>query len=142
MRSPLQQRKKSFPKLNGRGLVLSLLWTLVIAAVCSTLLLRGEAGFPDSPSLAVTDRYGELLRVYLNNREQWCLPLERSEPIPEKLTRAVSLYEDKNFFYHPGVDPPAVLRALYFNIRAGNSCGLGPNGTDPGGIERTLPACP
>ena len=119
MSAALGPKEKPLAAFNIRGMVLSLVWTMMLSAIASLLLLHGDARFPDSPSLAVTDRNGELLRVYLNNRQQWCLPLEESEPLPEKLVQAVRLYEDKNFFYHPGVDPLALVRALYLNLRGG-----------------------
>jgi penicillin-binding protein 1C len=112
-------KEKALPRLDLRGLVVSLVWTLTISTLASFLLLRGDARFPDLPSLAVTDRDGELLRVYLNNRQQWCLPLEEGKPLPEKLIQAARLYEDRNFFYHPGVDPLALVRALFLNLRRG-----------------------
>ena len=37
---------------------------------------------------------------------------------------------------------PPLGQALYFNVRAGNSCGLGPGGVDSNGVARTLPTCP
>lgn len=41
------------------------------------------------------------------------------EEVPPMLVQAVVATEDRRFFDHSGVDPWAILRALYVNIRAG-----------------------
>ena len=43
--------------------------------------------------------------------------LQRAE-IPEGLVHALIAVEDRNFYQHPGVDPAAILRALWANLRA------------------------
>jgi len=68
-------------------------------------------------STLILDEEGEYLRIFLNSNEQWCFP-PSEEPIPEKLVKAVILYEDKRFFYHPGVDPIAVIRAIIQNAKS------------------------
>lgn len=60
---------------------------------------------------------GEMLRVFLNNNEQWCLPPVQSDAIPQKLKTAVVIYEDEYFRYHLGVNPVSVFRAIKQNIR-------------------------
>ncbi|MBI3006222.1 MAG: transglycosylase domain-containing protein, partial [Ignavibacteriales bacterium] len=70
-------------------------------------------------SLQVTDRNGILLREFLNDqhgRGQW-RPLSSISPFLQHATIAV---EDQRFRFHPGVDPPAVLRALWHNIKTGS----------------------
>lgn len=39
------------------------------------------------------------------------------DDIPLKVRHAFIAVEDRNFYSHPGVDPPAILRALYANLR-------------------------
>ncbi|MGL1887113.1 MAG: penicillin-binding protein 1C [Reichenbachiella sp.] len=57
------------------------------------------------------------LRVFLNKDEQWCLPPSLQEKIPKKLKVATLNYEDQYFYYHPGFNPYALLRAFYLNIK-------------------------
>jgi penicillin-binding protein 1C len=57
------------------------------------------------------------LRVFLNEDEQWCLPPKLQSGIPDKLVKSVLTYEDEYFQYHPGVNPLALFRALYVNLR-------------------------
>ena len=69
-------------------------------------------------SLNLTDRHGVPLRRNLSAREgvnSWT-SLEEMPPI---LIDAVLAAEDKRFSYHPGVDPLAMGRACFDNIRHG-----------------------
>ena len=61
-------------------------------------------------STAVYARDGELLRLTLARDDQYRLwvPLPQIAP---KLRGAVVLYEDRRFFWHPGVDPGALARS-------------------------------
>jgi penicillin-binding protein 1C len=61
-------------------------------------------------STAVYARDGELLRLTLAPDEQYRLwvPLAEIDP---RLAQAVRLYEDRWFYWHPGVNPAALLRA-------------------------------
>ena len=38
--------------------------------------------------------------------------------IPEKYKKCLLAFEDKNFYFHPGVDPLAIARAIYLNYKA------------------------
>ncbi len=60
---------------------------------------------------------GKLMRVYptSDGKKRIYLPISKIDPLFIKATIA---YEDKRFFYHPGVDPLAIMRALYQNIKA------------------------
>ncbi|HHS50549.1 MAG TPA: penicillin-binding protein 1C [candidate division Zixibacteria bacterium] len=71
--------------------------------------------FPNDYSTVVTAGDGRPLRVFLNSDEQWCFPPSDIPP-PEKLVRAVILYEDKRFYIHPGIDPIALSRAVFSRI--------------------------
>jgi len=66
-------------------------------------------------STVVLDEQGQHLRVFLNDNEQWCFPPD-TEPIPLKLKKAVLYFEDKRFYYHPGIDPLALGRAVWQNF--------------------------
>ncbi len=43
------------------------------------------------------------------------------EQIPELLIKAIIATEDQHFYYHFGIDPVGILRALYYNFRAGKT---------------------
>ena len=74
--------------------------------------------FQDDFSDVVLDRNGKILRVFLNSKDQWIFP-EAKDEIPQKLATSVIVFEDKRFFYHIGIDPFALGRAVYQMIRAG-----------------------
>ncbi len=63
----------------------------------------------------MVDRSGNLLYPFLNQEEQWCF--ERNlEEISPRLIQATIAAEDQRFYIHPGVDPIAVLRAVWQNL--------------------------
>ena len=71
----------------------------------------------DPCSTIIEDRNGTLLGAKIADDGQWRFPY--NESIPEKFKQALLLFEDRNFFYHPGVNIQSLLRALKQNISAG-----------------------
>ena len=61
-------------------------------------------------SSAVYDRNDRLLRLTLSRDEKFRLFVQEDE-IPEDFKKALILYEDRNFYYHFGVDPKGLIRA-------------------------------
>lgn len=57
----------------------------------------------------------ELLGARIAPDGQWRFP--PSDSLSIKFTDCATTYEDKFFFYHPGIDATAVLRAIYLNIK-------------------------
>jgi penicillin-binding protein 1C len=79
-------------------------------------LLSPDRGGP----VVLTDRHGQVLRSVPHpegrpGRQAW-VPLE---DIPGPVVSAVLASEDERFFDHAGVDPLAVLRAVWLNVRGG-----------------------
>jgi penicillin-binding protein 1C len=70
-------------------------------------------------STVVTDKDGKILRAFLNSDEQWHFRFDNDIKIPEKLETAVLTYEDRYFYYHPGINPYAIFRAIWLNIKFG-----------------------
>jgi penicillin-binding protein 1C len=101
---------------------------LVIAAVLlapflTFLLLNLLFPFPwealhRPPALVVTDRTGEPLRFFLPADHRWRFPVRLAE-LPPELPEALVASEDQRFRRHFGVDPVAVARAAWANLRAG-----------------------
>ncbi len=69
-------------------------------------------------SLTVEDRQGRLLGAFLADDGRWRLRTDPGE-IPERLKRILLLREDRWFYYHFGVNPLALLRAVWQNARSG-----------------------
>jgi 1A family penicillin-binding protein len=70
----------------------------------------------DFQSTRILDREGNLLMETFdpNAGRRTVVPLERISPF---LVQATIATEDANFYRHPGVDPVALLRALYYAVR-------------------------
>ena len=68
-------------------------------------------------STAVVDRHGRPLYEALSARGGRGSPLP-ADALPERLVQATLAAEDARFFRHPGVDPVAVVRAVWHDLRA------------------------
>ncbi|HKC13825.1 MAG TPA: transglycosylase domain-containing protein, partial [Vicinamibacteria bacterium] len=73
--------------------------------------------FTDPLSTVILDRDGELLGASFAADGQWRFGLART--VPPRFVTAITRYEDRRFFYHPGVDPLAIARAIVQNLRSG-----------------------
>ncbi|MEA1910893.1 MAG: transglycosylase domain-containing protein, partial [Spirochaetota bacterium] len=69
-------------------------------------------------SLEIYDRDGIVLKI--TALEDGLRRIYRTlDDIPDVVKRVFVSAEDSRFFFHPGVDPPAVLRAYFQNKSAG-----------------------
>ena len=92
------------------GLVLLLVGVVLMPPAASRLDHRGMH------SWRLYDDRGGLLREVLSGEEGrgiW-IPLQQMGP---EIAAAVVAVEDKRFYRHPGIDPLAVLRAVWLNLR-------------------------
>lgn len=90
-------------RMVGALAAIGLMLRLIPAQPLSTQIARSTAIYAD---------HGELLRLTLADDQQYrlWLPLEEMSP---RLPRAVQLYEDRWFYWHPGVNPAALLRSAW-----------------------------
>jgi len=58
---------------------------------------------------------GTMLASYLTSDQKWRLRTNINEVSPE-LIKALITKEDKYFYWHPGINPFAIIRALYSNL--------------------------
>lgn len=70
---------------------------------------------PYSTLLYTTE--GELLGARIASDGQWRFPA--TDTLPDKFVRCIVTCEDKRFFYHPGIDPAALARAVRLNAGKG-----------------------
>ncbi|MBK5719288.1 penicillin-binding protein 1C [Dysgonomonas sp. Marseille-P4677] len=68
-------------------------------------------------STVVSDRHEELLGARIADDQQWRFPT--SDSIPEKYKVCLIEFEDQYFYYHWGVNPLAIVRAIKQNIAGG-----------------------
>ncbi len=73
--------------------------------------------FDDPLSTVVLDRDGELLGASIAADGQWRFGV--AELVPQKFAAAITSFEDRRFYWHPGVDPLALARAAVSNLRQG-----------------------
>jgi penicillin-binding protein 1C len=92
------------------------------AALCGVLVSAFLVPLPErlgeDPSPVLLDRQGEVLHVALAPDQRWRIATRLDRVDPDYIEALLTL-EDRRFFYHPGVDPLAVVRALLSNLRAG-----------------------
>src|SRR5579863_194898 len=69
-------------------------------------------------STVVTDDKGEVIHAFLTRDQQWRMKTDLTEISP-LLRKTIIEKEDRYFYYHPGVNPIAMLRALGGNILHG-----------------------
>ena len=109
-----------FPRHNRLKLVLLITTCCIVVFVASLFIPLPKNDFSKQSvhSLRVFDRNGILLREFLNDedgRGQW-KPLNQIAP---EMINATIAVEDRRYWFHPGVDPFAIVRAVFENIRAG-----------------------
>ena len=96
--------------MNKRRLILLLL--LLCAGVTAHLLFKPELRHKQGYSQVVYSHQGQLLRLTLSADEKYRLwvPLEKISP---QLINTTLLHEDRYFYYHPGINPVALLKAFW-----------------------------
>jgi len=72
--------------------------------------------FTVSYATVVNDRNGELIGARIADDGQWRFP--PCDTVPEKFKICLTQFEDRYFHYHWGVNPLAIGRAVFQNIRA------------------------
>jgi penicillin-binding protein 1C len=60
---------------------------------------------------------GSLLGARIADDGQWRFP--GTEQVPEKFEKSLLTFEESWFYFHPGINPVSILRALRNNIKAG-----------------------
>lgn len=71
--------------------------------------------FREPLSVVLEDRTGNLLGARIAPDGQWRFP--QTEVVPGKYAVALTAFEDRRFYWHPGVDPAGLMRALWENLR-------------------------
>ncbi len=68
-------------------------------------------------STVIKDRNGVLLGAHIADDGQYRFP--ETDSIPYKFKESIITFEDKRFYYHPGVDLFSIARAIKQNFKAG-----------------------
>lgn len=90
---------------------------IVVGMFFCFLLLNWIFPLPDRIEYAtiITDDKGEVIHAFLTHDQQWRMKTELGEISP-LLRKTIVEKEDKYFYFHPGINPLAMLRALARNI--------------------------
>lgn len=94
----------------------------ILLLFCLAQLILWLTPFPEDAlyrptATLVFDRNGRLLRAFTSEDEKWRFQTPLAQISPE-LQKFLVFYEDRWFFWHPGVNPFSFLRAGYQNLRA------------------------
>ena len=90
-------------------------WLLVDLPSLETLPERLAA-----PSSTILDRNGRLLYEIIDPNGGGHVPVSLDQ-IPAACQAATIAVEDANYYAHPGVDPVGIIRALWINLRGGET---------------------
>ncbi len=125
---------------NSRLFRLSLLLLVFFAAYAVYLFydlpsIRSLPGRLNQPSIKITDRNGQLLYEILPAEGGRNAPLSIAN-LPQCMKDATIAVEDGNFYSNPGVDPVGIIRALWINLRGGETVSGGSTITQQ--VARTL----
>jgi penicillin-binding protein 1C len=93
-----------------------LLGTLALLLIAFWFCLP-EPLFNRPYSAILLDKNGKLLQAKIAIDGQW--RFKETTEVPEKFAKAIVCFEDKRFFYHPGIDPIALARAFWLNLKHG-----------------------
>ena len=106
--------KKSIKAIKVAAATVFLFFTLFVTA--DYLFPLDTKKIDPQLSTRIYDRDGDLLRIKLSRDGYWRFYASKEE-IPEILKKSVLAFEDRYFYFHFGVNPVAVLRALWQNVR-------------------------
>ncbi|CAN5254377.1 penicillin-binding protein 1C [soil metagenome] len=90
-------------------------WALCIILITWFCFCLPTKLFIKPTSFVITDKDNNLLNASIASDGQWRFPYD--ENVPDKFVDCITTFEDKRFFYHPGVDPIAIGRAILQNIK-------------------------
>ena len=103
----------------GRFRARGVLWGLAGALLLGWLFCLPRQLFKGTVySTVVESAEGELLGARIAEDGQWRFP--PADTVPRRFATALVQFEDRQFWWHPGVNPAALVRAAIDNARAGH----------------------
>ncbi len=92
-------------------------WGLTVVVLLAYWFCLPKPLFDSPLSFVLTDYKGALLGARIAPDGQWRFP--PGDTIPAKFIESVLTFEDRRFYYHPGIDPLSIGRAVVQNVRNG-----------------------
>lgn len=111
--------KKNLKEINHFLFQKHLKKTGIVVAILSIAyyLVLPTPLFNDPTCMVLEDYQHNLLGARIAKDGQWRFPHQAI--VPDKFIHAITEFEDRRFFYHPGIDPIGIGRAFVQNIRSG-----------------------
>ncbi len=104
-------------KYKSIALIVFLAFFFGLSVIC--LIPLSKPLFKVDYATSLFDKNGILLGSSIPDDEQWRFsPLDS---IPDKFEKALLLFEDEYFFYHPGINPVSIFKAILVNAKAGKT---------------------
>lgn len=94
-----------------------IIFLIACGVIIVPVLLSPIPGFRAPQSTVVKTNDGSLLGARIADDGQWRFP--GLNKVPEKFEKALLTFEDRYFYYHPGINPVSIIRAFAGNIKAG-----------------------
>ncbi|MBC5773301.1 penicillin-binding protein 1C [Pontibacter sp. KCTC 32443] len=105
---------KRLPKQSRRWLSYTLVLLLpILSFLVLNQLYPLTINVSYSPVITASD--GSVINAFLSSDDKWRMQLEAGEINPV-LKKAVLLKEDRYFYFHPGINPVAIVRAAINNV--------------------------
>lgn len=89
---------------------------IITGALAAPVLISPGPSFDPSYSTVVESSDGNLLGARIADDGQW--RFRGNGSVPDKFEKSLLTFEDKWFYYHPGINPVALFRAARLNIKA------------------------
>lgn len=106
--------RRIFSYIKNRSTKSKIKWGIFFILLIWFWLSLPSKLFNAPTSFVITDKDGNLLNASIASDGQWRFPY--NDKVPEKFIQCITTFEDKRFYYHPGVDPIALSRAVKQNI--------------------------
>ncbi|MDA3881483.1 MAG: penicillin-binding protein 1C [Prolixibacteraceae bacterium] len=110
-----RRRASIVSKFNGKKRHKLIILVMALVLIPLLILVFPLPRFDAPTSTVVFSNEGELLGARIAADGQWRFPPAGS--IPEKYKKALLAFEDQWFYYHPGINPVSLGRALLLNIK-------------------------
>ena len=92
-------------------LLIFVVWVVIMA------LTTPKGVFRSVYSTLLYSSNGTLMNAHIASDGQWRFP--PSDTVPEKFRQAILNYEDRWFYWHPGVNPVSMVKAAILNFKRG-----------------------
>lgn len=106
-------KNKIFKILKNR-----LVQLLLFGSVFFLLIPLPKPLFDHPYTTTIESTNGQLMGARIADDGQWRFPMVDS--LPAKFETALLLFEDEYFYYHPGVNPISIFKALVTNVKTGS----------------------